>query len=548
MACAAEEPRPGAVAPVAADAAAPVAAPDDSVPAQEAAAAKEPAETPAANPTDAELDPPIDFAQDVQPIFAAHCLKCHNSMMAAGGLRLDSRAHALEGGYSGGTIVGGRLTDNELYRRVSSPDRTYRMPKNAEALSAAQLDTLRRWVLEGSPWPGADVERQPWTITGLVDWFAALGTRYEYEYLYLRPYALAFVIAQIGLLAVARLKGAYLRQRPWATGRLRRLGALAGRISTRELSLVWLLLLSGLMVAMLVAHQSSIARQLAAASAELAKSKDIWAKSVYGSPPAPIRPDHAKRLAGTYYRGNCERNPKLFNNGNYLTAVFRTHLCDAEGRQLGAGDPVPEGGLFVYIEIERAPGTTDELFSSHMMSSVFFSEVFYDQANPLPLKDKPTRLEALKEGWRWAARVPIGKPAEDNKLSGLIYLYTGKIIKGKVRGEPSYAISYDLDVEMGRLTDESDLWMGSFGNGSVADPLPAGKLPFTEWFDHRPIPVITGENSQDPKLLGVEEYVKKGLIDPAANKPAAAEGAAPAGDAPPKPADAPAPPNNAPQP
>jgi hypothetical protein len=28
------------------------------------------------------------------------------------------------------------------------------------------------------------------------------------------------------------------------------------------------------------------------------------------------------------------------------------------------------------------------------------------------------------------------------------------------------------------------------------------------------MPVITGPNSQDPKLLGIEEYIRKGLITP----------------------------------
>jgi hypothetical protein len=48
----------------------------------------------------------------------------------------------------------------------------------------------------------------------------------------------------------------------------------------------------------------------------------------------------------------------------------------------------------------------------------------------------------------------------------------------------------------------------------VADPTPPEKIPYAEWFDYRPIPAITGPNSTDPTVLGVDEYVKKGLIKP----------------------------------
>jgi hypothetical protein len=71
-----------------------------------------------------------------------------------------------------------------------------------------------------------------------------------------------------------------------------------------------------------------------------------------------------------------------------------------------------------------------------------------------------------------------------------------------------------LDFNDGKLSPESDLWMDSFGNVAFEPPRPPGKLPYREWFDYRPLPVIAGENSKDPKLLGVEEYVEQGLIKP----------------------------------
>ncbi len=81
-----------------------------------------------------------------------------------------------------------------------------------------------------------------------------------------------------------------------------------------------------------------------------------------------------------------------------------------------------------------------------------------------------------------------------------------------IDGDVSYAIKYDLVVTDNRLGAESDLWMSSFTVSPFADPIPPGNLPFTEWFDYRPIPPISGENSKDPKLLGAQEYIDKGLL------------------------------------
>ena len=240
-----------------------------------------------------------------------------------------------------------------------------------------------------------------------------------------------------------------------------------------------------------------------------------WTNSIYGSPPRPFRPDHPKQVAGTYYRGNCERNAELFNNGNYLTAIFRVSLCNSEHAQISVGDPLPTDGILLRLEIERRPGTTDFLYSEDLMASVFLSSHFYDD-RPTMLADQPAQLESLEEGRRWVAFVPLGTPDAMGNLQGLIYVYTGHVDKvtNSARGTIYYGISYDLKFADGKLTADSDLWMNSFGNSVFADPVPPGKLPYKEWFYYRPMPVITGENSKDPKLLGVEEYVKKGLIKP----------------------------------
>lgn len=459
---------------------------------------------------------PIDFARDVQPILTRRCIKCHGPQMRSGGLRLDTYRYASEGGDSRGIVIGGTLETNELYRRVSSTDRTYRMPKNEERLPDNELAQLRRWVEQGSPWPTderVDVERSFRERT--TAWLVEVADRYEREYLFLRPYILLFIVAQLALFLVARARSAHAAGRPWATTRWPRLGRFASRTTPRELTFAWLVIVAALLLVGLWGHQRVLSQQLAKFEAAERKREDPWSQTVFGSPPVPIRLDHAKAVRRTYYRGNCERNPKLFNKGNYLTATFHLNLCDAEGQPVNVGDAVPPGGLYVRVEIARAPRTADALFSEQLMASVFFSEAYYTSTSA-ELIDTPSHLKTVEEGQRWAARVPIGKPDAQRRLDGLIYLYTGRVEDGTARGQIRYGIGYDLKFDDGKLADGSDLWMSSFGVGAVATPTPAEKIPFNEWFDDQPIPEITGQNTKDPKLLGVQQYVDEGLIDPPA--------------------------------
>ena len=39
----------------------------------------------------------ISFDRDIRPIFAAHCVQCHNEKKQSGGLRLDAKSFAVRG-------------------------------------------------------------------------------------------------------------------------------------------------------------------------------------------------------------------------------------------------------------------------------------------------------------------------------------------------------------------------------------------------------------------------------------------------------------------
>lgn len=106
---------------------------------------------------DEELPPPVerkvDFAKDVKPLFAKHCLSCHGSEKQEAGFRLDQKAAALAGGDAGESILPENSADSLLIRYVAGIDENIVMPPEGEQLTKMQVGILRAWIDQGAVWP-----------------------------------------------------------------------------------------------------------------------------------------------------------------------------------------------------------------------------------------------------------------------------------------------------------------------------------------------------------------------------------------------------------
>jgi mono/diheme cytochrome c family protein len=97
---------------------------------------------------------PVDFAREVRPIFEKHCTECHGEKKQKSGFRLDVKAAALKGGDNyGPDVVPGKAKDSPLIQLVSTTNEDEVMPPKGARLSAAEIDTLTRWIDEGAVWP-----------------------------------------------------------------------------------------------------------------------------------------------------------------------------------------------------------------------------------------------------------------------------------------------------------------------------------------------------------------------------------------------------------
>jgi mono/diheme cytochrome c family protein len=109
------------------------------------------ADTPAdSKPTqsDEKIAPPIDFAHQILPLLKARCSKCHTAGTYKGDMSMDTRESLLKSK----AIKPGDAAQSELIKRVTSTNADERMPPKGDALSAAEINLLKRWIDEGANW------------------------------------------------------------------------------------------------------------------------------------------------------------------------------------------------------------------------------------------------------------------------------------------------------------------------------------------------------------------------------------------------------------
>lgn len=106
----------------------------------------------------------VDFERDVRPIFEEHCYECHGPEKRKGGLRLTNRRDAFLPGDLGIPVIEPSSADlSPLYELLVSDDPEERMPKEKDALSPEQIETIRLWIDGGAMWPeSADEDQTHW--------------------------------------------------------------------------------------------------------------------------------------------------------------------------------------------------------------------------------------------------------------------------------------------------------------------------------------------------------------------------------------------------
>jgi hypothetical protein len=101
----------------------------------------------------------LSFNRDIRPIFSDKCFFCHGTDKAHrdSGRRLDL-PDGPDGAYAKKddviAIKPGDLENSDAWQRIISKDKDDMMPppKSHKTLTAAQKDTIKRWIEQGAPY------------------------------------------------------------------------------------------------------------------------------------------------------------------------------------------------------------------------------------------------------------------------------------------------------------------------------------------------------------------------------------------------------------
>lgn len=212
-------------------------------------------------------------------------------------------------------------------------------------------------------------------------------------------------------------------------------------------------------------------------------------------------------LSGTWYRGNDERNPKLFNNGNYRTVTFRAALVDGDGRPVAHGESVGGRRLAVRFGFERAAHTADGFYTAEAMAKVHLvGRYLRDGGRGGPDPGPPIPLGVVRAGREWRADWTLPPIASDKNgiVEGIVFVVPGaasETAAANPTASAQYAVQYRLTLKDGRIENDSMVWMGAtyFTDKSRGSYI-------LEWLSHEPIPELPGPNTDDPALLGLDDY------------------------------------------
>jgi uncharacterized membrane protein len=99
-----------------------------------------------------DINEALVYKDVIRPILTAKCYKCHGPDKQKGKLRLDMPDLILKGGKGGLVLVGGKVDDSELIKRIllAKDNDDHMPPIKQPQLTKSELDLLHWWVSSGA--------------------------------------------------------------------------------------------------------------------------------------------------------------------------------------------------------------------------------------------------------------------------------------------------------------------------------------------------------------------------------------------------------------
>ncbi len=99
---------------------------------------------------------PVDFNQQIKPLFESACLSCHGAEKPKGKFKMLTREDMIQGGEDGAGLVPGEPDNSPIYTlMILDKDHDDLMPPSNKGgpLAKEQTDLVKQWITEGAKWP-----------------------------------------------------------------------------------------------------------------------------------------------------------------------------------------------------------------------------------------------------------------------------------------------------------------------------------------------------------------------------------------------------------
>ena len=109
-------------------------------------------------PADLKRADPVEYAKDVEPVFADKCFVCHTGSVLQGGYDMGTHAGVLKGGKKRGekVVVPGKPAESFLFLSCSRQTKPVMPPKSEDnPLTPTELAVLKLWIEQGAKAPVA---------------------------------------------------------------------------------------------------------------------------------------------------------------------------------------------------------------------------------------------------------------------------------------------------------------------------------------------------------------------------------------------------------
>ena len=98
----------------------------------------------------------VVFSREVRPILSRNCFQCHgpDDQNRQRGLRLDIPEGFAgdRGAFGGPVVIAGNVDGSLLFERITAEAESFRMPRDREALTPDEIETIRLWIKQGAKW------------------------------------------------------------------------------------------------------------------------------------------------------------------------------------------------------------------------------------------------------------------------------------------------------------------------------------------------------------------------------------------------------------